>query len=154
MSKELGVPEALDPEEGQKAIATAVTISSQVNPNRSIVLQTYMPRDAPVKDYHLLLDKLVRAADRQEAKANLGGLKTSLASTQKTLKQMEEDFGNIETRAAAAWVAKNKKGEPKLSDNEVAQKGIATQNVKRFREEVAKIEAEIAECEAEIARED
>ena len=154
MPKELGVPEALDPEEGQKAIATAVTVSSQVNPNRSIVLQTYLPRDASVKDYHDLLDKLTRASDRQEAKANLPGLKVSLGQHEKTLQQLTDDYAQIETRAAAAWKASNKKGEFKLSANEAAQKGIAEQNIKRYRTEIEKIKGEIAECEAEIKRED
>ena len=147
-------PEVLDPEAAGKEMACAVTVQVQIDVGRSIVLQTYLPRDAEVKVYHDTLDKLGKAIDRQQAKYQLDGFKANLELHERTLKNLLDDFKAIDGRAEAAWQQRQKKGPMQLSPNEAAQKTTAATNIKRYRDEITKIEAEIAKCEGVIARTD
>ena len=141
-----------DPE--QKGTAAALTLTAQVSSNRSIVIQTYMDRDAPLSEFHGVLDKLATSIDRQEAKANLEGLEAEQALEEKTLKQMEEDYAAIPERAEAAWQASNKKGPYRPSPQEAAQKIQAANGIKQYRERIKKRVAEIAKCQGIIAKVD
>jgi len=138
----------------QKGTAAAITVTAQISTNRSIVIQTYMDRDAPVRDYHGIIDKLSVSIDRQEAKANLEGLEAEQALEEKTLKQMEEDFTAIPGRAEAQWIAGGRKGQYKPSPQEAAQKLQAENGIKRFRESIKKRAVEIAKCRGVIAKVD
>lgn len=147
-------PKALDPEAAGQAIAVAITISTQVSDKRSIVMQTYLPRDADLKTYHTTLDKLGRAVDRQEAKYNLVGLKVALEHHNKLKKQIEEDYSRVGEKHAAEWQRQGKKGDPKLSPSDASAKSTLEQNLRRYKVEIAKIETDITQCEAEIAKVD
>lgn len=150
----MDMPKALDPEVSGQAIAVAVTVSTQVSDKRSIVMQTYLPRDAGLQQYHDTLDKLGRAVDRQEAKYGLIALKTALSQHEKTQEQLKADYLKVGEKSANEWKIKGKKGDPVLSPSEQAAKGNAEQTMKRYTVEIAKIKAEIEQCEAEIAKVD
>lgn len=148
-------PKKLDPEaQGQQAIAVAITVTTQISDKRNIVMQTFMPRDAEVKDIHDVLDKLGKAVDRQEAKYGLEALKANLEVHEKTLKQLEEDFTRIGEASQATWAARGKKGAPELNANERAQKTTTETNIKRYRTEILRIKADIAQHEATVAKVD
>lgn len=147
------MPKVLDPEPGP-AIAVAITVQTTLTDRRSIVMQTYIPRDAPVVEFHDALDKLGKAIDRQDAKYRLDALLVTMEAHEKTLHQLEEDFNRIDTDASAAWLKRGKKGEPELSANERAQKGNAKQNILRYRMEIKKLQADIDQCKATIAKVD
>lgn len=134
--------------------ATGVTLSINLSEGRSLVLQTFLPRDAPLKEHHELLDKLGMAGDRQNAKYRLEGLRANLEVHKKTLEQLITDYNSIEARSADAWAQRGKKGAPMLSAAESAQKGNAEQNIKRYRVEITKLETDIAQCEAVVAKVD
>lgn len=155
----LDTPERLDPEDAfaspdAKAIATAVTITSQVGTNRNMVLQTYIPRDASIAEYHAICDKLVCTANRQEAMLQLEEEEANLAVEQKTLKQMTEDFHAIEPRAEKAWQASGRKGPYKMNASEAAQKANAETNIRRFQEAITKRQERISKYRAVIAKVD
>lgn len=145
---------ALDPEQSVGDVAAAITVTAQISQNRSIVIQTYIPRDALIVQYHGVLDKLGASVDRQEAKYQLVGLKAELAQHEKTAKSLEEDYTGIETRSQKAWAGAGKKGAHRLTANEEAQKSTAKTNIERYRVEIAKIKTEIGKCEAVIAKAD
>ena len=149
-------PEARDPETpftspDEKAVACAITITTQVGSNRSIVVQSYMERDAPANMFHDVLDKLNKVVDRQEAKLQLEGLDLDLDKHRKKLVHMAEDFQNIEARAERAWNERGKKGAFRLSEAELTQKTQAGDLLKRMKEEIARLEVEIAKVRGVIA---
>lgn len=145
---------ALDPEQAVGEVAAAITVTAQISQNRSIVIQTYVPRDGSVRAFHDILDKLGAAADRQEAKYRLEGLQAELAQHEKTEKSLVEDFTGIETRSQAAWTGAGKKGEHKLNTNDTTLKSTTKTNIERYRVEIKKIKEEISKCEAVIAKVD
>src|SRR6266849_206862 len=109
----LDMPKSIDPEQAiENEIAVAVTISTQVSERRQIVMQTYLPRDAAIEMFHQTIDKLTTTVDRQEAKQQLEEHKIHLVAEQKNLKQLEQDYLNIEIRNAEQWKARQKKGDP------------------------------------------
>lgn len=152
----LDQPRNLDPEESfarpdEKEIAAGITITAQVSQNRSIVMQTYLPRDAEVRLYHDTLDKFSRAIGRQEAKESLESELSNLAHEKKTLLQLENDFMQMPARAEMAWKASGKKGEYKPTPNENAQKDQVKTNIEVYRTAIKKREAEISRLRSVIA---
>ncbi len=128
-------------------LAVAITVSTQIPPNRNIVLQTYLGQEQSERSFNHLMDKLGRVSDRQEAFYKKKDLVLGLAHEKKLLAQLTEDYNRIEGRSQVAWEAKGKRGPHKLSPQEEQQKTTAQINIKRYQESIAKIENEIAEYE-------
>lgn len=128
-------------------LAVAITVSTQIPPQRSIVLQTYLGQEQPERSFNHLMDKLGRVIDRQEAFYKKKDLVLGLAHEKKMLAQLTDDFNRIDGRSQVAWEAKGKKGPHKLSPQEEQQKETAKVNIKRYQDSIAKIENEIAEYE-------
>ena len=152
----LDKPETRDPEASfaapdEKATACAITITTQVGSNRSIVVQTYMARDEPPAAFNTVFDKLNKVVDRQEAKLQLEEMEANLLRTQKNLKHMSEDYGRIEERAQQAWDARGKKGAFKLSEPELVQKTQAKGLIERTQDEIKRLEADIARARGVVA---
>lgn len=148
-----------DPEAGfqrpdEKAMAVAITITSQVGTNRNMVLQTYIARDSDLSEYHTICDKLVATANRQEAILQLEEELANLELEEKTLKQFEEDYNRIDLTNANNWKARGKKGEPVLSAQETAQKEMAKTSVLRYRDGIVKRKARISKYRAVIEKRD
>lgn len=133
-------------------LAVAVTLTTALTDRRSIVMHTYIARDASLYEYNVVIDKLGRAVDRQEAKYRLDALLITLKQHEDTLAQLKDDYANIEVRNAAEWRTRGKKGDPQLSANEQAQKSNAAQNIKRYGVEINKLKADIEACKATIAK--
>ena len=131
-------------------LAVALTVSTQIGDKRSIVAQTYIARDHEIDEYHVVLDKLATAIDRQEAKYKLKELQIALEQHHKFKTQLVEDYLRIETKNAEEWKRRGKKGDPELSAAERAAQETAKTNVRRYETEILKIEAEIKACGAVI----
>ena len=129
-------------------MACAITITSQVGSNRSIVVQTYLDRDAPRRDYDVLLDKLTSSVDRQEAKLQLEALTEQLVEHEKRLHELKEDFARIEVDAEKAWTTGRKKGPYVPGDKEAGQKNNVMVNIGRWETEIKKIKASIIKAQA------
>jgi len=128
-------------------LAVAITVSTQIPPHRSIVLQTYLGQEQPERAFNHLMDKIGRVSDRQEAFYKKKDLVLGLAHEKKFLAQLVDDYNRIEGRSQIAWEQKGKKGPHKLNPQEEQQKSIAEINIKKYKDSIAKIENEIAEYE-------
>jgi hypothetical protein len=151
---EVNDPEAQFASPDVKGMAAAITVTAQISQTRSIVMQTYLDRDAPVTQFHAVLDKFDKAIGRQEAKTNLEENKANLKLEEKTLEQLVEDYNNIEKRAADTWKQRGKQGEPKLTQGEAAQKENAQVTIGRYRDAITKRKGDIARLEAIVAEGD
>src|SRR5882672_11288249 len=100
-------------------MACAITISTQVGTNRSIVVQTYLPRDEAASVFHQVLDKLNKVVDRQEAKLQIEGLELDLLRMENNHEKLVHDYQGIEERSQQAWEDRNKKGAFKLSPQDL-----------------------------------
>jgi Zn-dependent M32 family carboxypeptidase len=152
----LDTPERRDPEQtfrdpDEKAVACAITITTQVGSNRSIVVQSYLERDAPISAYHDVLDKLNKAVDRQEAKLQIESLEADLLRMKVNHEKLVNDYQGIEERSQRAWEARGKKGAFKLSEAELVQKNQAANTIKAGKENIARLEADINKARSVIA---
>ena len=152
----LDTPERLDPEATfaspeEKAVACAITITTQVGSNRSIVVQSYLERDAPLAAYHEVLDKLNKAVDRQEAKLQIESLEADLLRMEVNHGKLVHDYQGIEERSQEAWDARGKKGAFRLSPQELTQKDQAMQTIKAGNDNIARLKADIAKARGVIA---
>jgi len=130
----------------QHEIAAAITLNVQLGAARTLQLSTYLPRDADAATYNAVLDKLATAADRQEAKGRLLDLNREVKQVHKLIGQHTEDYNRIEAKNVADWDRVGKKGEPRLSPQEKNAQEQAKITVKRYREELMRLEGEIAQA--------
>ena len=152
----LDTPERRDPEQTfrdpeEKAVACAITITTQVGSNRSIVVQTYLERDASLGHYHVVLDKLNKAVDRQEAKLQIENLEADLLRMEVNHGKLVQDYQGIEDRAQKAWDVRGKKGSFRLSEQELVHKEQAMQTIAAGKVNVARLKADIAKARGVIA---
>ena len=152
----LNVPESLDPESefappDQKEMACAVTLTAQMSQTRSLVVQTYVARDAPIGLFHTVLDKLSKAINRQEAVLDLEAEELNLKVEKDKLRSMQEDFLRIEDDAQAEWERRGKKGPFKLGEKENAAKRTSVITIDRYKDAIAERTARIEKLKAKIA---
>jgi hypothetical protein len=141
-----------DPDE--KGAACAITITTQLSTNRSIVVQTYMGRDDPLEQYNSVVDKLRRVVDRQEAVLQVESWTAELETRERTLKYAKIDYGRIEERAQAAWESRGKKGAFKLEEKDLQAKLQSKANIERAEEECARLRSEIAKARGIVISEE
>lgn len=145
--------EALDAEKA-KEVAIGLTLQSQVNPRRTIIMQTAIARDAPVKELHALADKLSAIVDRQEARFDLEGVMASIEADERSLASVTDRFQNIAVLATIEWKKRGKRGEPTLNNTEEQAKVSCAENIKALRVAIEKKRGEAKELEAKIAKVD
>ena len=132
-------------EQKEGAPAIGISYSVQVDDKRSLVFQTFVPQDADVKAINNLTDKLELVAGRQEAKNNMVKLGKELDMHQKTQARLVDDLVRIDNKAkidagSSTRGLARRKGEILKQD---AERTNAQTTLKRFKEEIERIEREI-----------
>jgi HD-GYP domain-containing protein (c-di-GMP phosphodiesterase class II) len=141
-------PEVRDPEPPE--IATAFTLQVQLDNGKQMVLQSYLPRDAPIKDYHAFADKMHLVVERQQWKSDIVGLNGALEVERRSLQAAEADFSRVEKEHVEKWQNTGRKGDPKVTPAEDAHRKNARSNIQRFRDEIAKKEKLVADLEIKL----
>jgi hypothetical protein len=144
--------EGPDVQDAAKDMAAAITMDGPVG-GRHMVLQTYLPRDTPIGEYHALVEKFRRVMDRQQWKDMLEAERETLANSELKLNAFTQTFNTIGERHAAEWQARGKKGDPKLGPREDAEKQNAKNGIMAGQEAIAKSKALIADLEAKLKAE-
>lgn len=80
------------------APALGFSITSNITDRSQIVVQSFVPLDAPLEQINDVLDKVMKACDRQRARYLIDDFKLKL--------QMEENSLEAQRKVAAAYVAK------------------------------------------------
>lgn len=144
----------MDPDQFVKQdIAVGISVTTQVGPS-NVVLTTCIERDAPVGDFHALVDKLGLVVDRLNLKREVEGLKATLENTRRNAKLSVEQGMLLEQRSQRDWQAKGKKGNWHLSPKEEADKQTHLTNVEASRASMDLLQKKIEELEAQIAKVD
>lgn len=142
--------------------AIGISVQCAVSDKRQVVFQCFVPMDCVPADLNAALDKVVLAAERQEARTRLPLAKKELATWTKYAKSATEDVARIDAEREAASELRrernaNRRGDAKLNAQETAheQKAIAERaqalvNIERSHEEVRQRQEEIAELESTL----
>lgn len=132
-------------------MACAITITSQVGSNRSIVVQTYLDRDAEIGIYHEVVDKLNKVVDRQEAKLQIDSIEADLKRMRDNYARQVHDFQQVELHAEEAWGKRGKRGAFKLSETEERNKKQAEQNIEAGKANIKHLEDLLAKTRGVVA---
>lgn len=76
--------------------ALGVEIVSALGDTRQVKMTTYVSRDAPKAEIDALLDKLVAAAERQEAKPKAAKLQDDIEDGERTLQNLRDDITRLD----------------------------------------------------------
>jgi hypothetical protein len=139
--------------EVEKVPAIGFSFSAEIGQKLSLVAQTHIDRDAPLDQINTLMDKVRRALEHQKAAAELIELRQKLKYDEKKLRQLKEDFAEIERRRKHEWDNSPKRGEFKLSPKEQGERNNALSTIDRYELEIELDKENIAECEAKLAKE-
>lgn len=132
--------------------AIGFSINYQIDERRGIVAQTHVPQDASSTAMDEVLDRVFASIDRRVTIFKLEDWRRKLASDQKQLKRLEEDYVRIGEAHLAAWEASGKKGAFRLDTKGEADKRNAESTIERYRQEIELDQQGIAECEAKLKR--
>ena len=75
--------------------ALGIEIASALGDTRQVKMTTYVSRDAPKAEVDALLDKLVAAAERQEAKPKAAKLRDDIEDSERTLQNLRDDVDRL-----------------------------------------------------------
>lgn len=130
-----------------------VSISTELPGKRSLVLQTFIERDAAPVDLNALLDKLKDASERQFS----FGLVEILEAQLKQEKKIAEDHGRrieqVQKNMEDNWSKRRKAGKPQLSAQEEKERQQAMLNADESRRRIAQVEIELAAARRKISGE-
>jgi chromosome segregation ATPase len=76
--------------------ALGVEVVSALGDTRQVKMTTYVSRDAPKAEIDALLDKLVAAAERQEAKPKAAKLQDDIEDGERTLQNLRDDITRLD----------------------------------------------------------
>jgi hypothetical protein len=130
--------------------AIGISFSINLSSNQQIVFQTHIPQDATQREIDTLLEKMQRAAGRQEAMERLETLTRDRAKDASTLKVTQDQLDRFETQKQADWQRQGKRGDFKLSPAEVGEKNNIKLALEKHKEVLKRYDDGIAECEAKI----
>jgi hypothetical protein len=134
--------------------AVAITFNATIGPQRTIIFQTHIERDLPVRDYNELLDKLTSAVRRQEAKGELIDEQMLLEAERFKYDLTVKQYSAIEEKNKKDWVKRGKKGDPTLSDAEVQGQLNCKTSMEAGKEAIKKKEARVLELRGIIEKVD
>lgn len=124
--------------------AIAVQFNFALDETRSIGFSTGVAQDVPVEDFNELLDKLVTAADRQQAKYKVISLEKHIAQSEKFYIQREEDLLRIDEEVKVRQLNGGRRL-AKLSPKEEQERQQVLIMRDRLRDDIIKKREELAE---------
>lgn len=80
--------------------ALGIEIVSALGDTRQVKMTTFVSRDAPKEEIDALLDKLLAAAERQEAKAKIEKLTEDIEDGARTLQNLHDDVARLDNEHA------------------------------------------------------
>lgn len=135
----------------QKNPALGLSMQAEVEPGRTIVLQTHTDQDISSDKLNKMLDVYADALDRQMAKFSKMKLEKQLEMHEKRIVEtMELDIVEMK-KAEAEYGDSGRRGDFKLHGVKQTQHEQRQATMKKDREEIAKIRELIYDCEKKIA---
>lgn len=134
-------------EDPVKVPAIGVSLQVTLDQRRQLVLQSHADQENPAQ-LDVLLDRLTRAADRQDAKYLVETVKRLLRQAERNLLDTEAGMARTYEAAQQEWEADgSRQGEFKASGSVATDINNSRKSADRFREEIAAHTAEIARLE-------
>ena len=134
----------------EKDPSIGVSYNVQIAGSKSLVLQTFVARDADIAALNAALDKMRVAAERQAAFAALVDLQKELKQNEEFQARHAERMAQVDENLKAAWGRGNRKGDIVLTAKERTEQQQAYANAEELKRIHAKLVKSIADVEATI----
>jgi hypothetical protein len=99
-------------------LVVRISFQASMGESRGAVFETYLPQDAAITEYHAVMDKLRKVAERQEAIKMVKDIAIRLEADKANLAALVADMKRVETDQINRWDAGGRKGPFKLSESE------------------------------------
>jgi hypothetical protein len=130
--------------------AIGFSIDCKVNDRRAMVIQTYLPVDAPPSEISELLDRLLSAADRQEIRYRLKDMQLILEKHLEELPLREKELIKFEEKEVAAYNGSGRKSNFEWKGQSKTNRDNLIQSVAMTKVAIERTKKAIAEAEAEL----
>lgn len=145
------------------APALGFSITSNITDRSQIVVQSFVPLDASDEEINAVLDKVMKACDRQRAKYLVNDFKLkaeleaqSLEAQKKVMEKKVAGLADLKNSYQNEWTASNRRGEFKFTsqqesnvskvqleiENMAKTVEAMQQNVERYKSNLAELEAQ------------
>jgi len=134
----------------EKDPSIGVSYNYQIAGSKSLVLQTFVARDADIAVLNAALDKMRKAAERQAAFAALADLQKELKQNEEFQTRHAERIAQVDQNVKDAWARSNKRGDPVLTAKERTEQQQAYANAEELKRIAAKLKQSITDVQATI----
>lgn len=140
------------PEDTPAAPALGFSITSNITDRSQIVVQSFVPLDASSEEINAVLDKVMKACDRQRAKYLIDDCKlkltmeeNSLAAQKKVLETNVSKLADLKNAYQNEWDTSGRKSEFKMSHQQQS-------NVERVQTDIENMKKTVEAMEQNVAR--
>ncbi len=137
-------------EEIDKVPTIGISYQAELPGKKQLVLQSFVARDADVKDVNTVLDKIREAADRQFAFGMIDVLKRELETQEKIANDHAARIEQVDANVKRRWETTGRKGDIRLSEKEQNEQRQAYAVAEECKRRIAKVKEELAECQSKI----
>ena len=132
-------------EEIEKVPSIGISYTVELPGKKALVLQSFIGRDDSAAELDRVLDKIRVAADRQFSANLLDDLNRQLEQEKKIASDHAQRIAIVEENHNRRWLASNRKGEMKLSENEAKERQQALNQAEESKRRIAQVEGWIKE---------
>ena len=133
-----------------EAPALGISLSHQIDQERSIVFQTHVERDVSDAQLNAVLDRVVKASERQSAKVRLPQLNQRLILEEQAFKASSADLERLDAESHERHTQSGRKGPHRYSEKDLTDRKNAVTVIDRRRDLIKSLHTQIAETQAAI----
>ena len=133
-----------------KDIALGISVQLSIGEKRGIGVQTHVTRDCPPEELNNILDKVMKALDRQNAKYRMHELQVQRDLQVKKMGEMMDNHSQTMQKWQDEWVKNKRRGPFDMSPSQQQQKVAMDNTFSRDKYNLEMMEAEIAELKSQI----
>lgn len=137
----------MDPE---KEPSIGISYNVELPGKKSLVLQSFVPRDGSPSEFNAVLDKLRVASERQFAFGMVEHLKLQLEQEEKIARDHAERMAIVDENIQRDWGQRGKRGDPQLSSKQQQDQRQAHAHAEECKRRIAKVKADMAEFQGKI----
>jgi hypothetical protein len=137
-----------------KDLAIGIQFSTAYEGSRSLVLTTGVPLDISQEGLEMVIARLSKASESLNDKYRLEALKLELKRWLFDHDNAKQQRANLEVVVANDWSRRDRKGAPKMSAQQDAQARNFDLGIKRCADEVKRVRQEIAKLEGTVVEND
>jgi len=133
-----------------KDIALGLSVQISIGEKRGIGVQTHVTRDCTDIELNSVLDKVMRALDRQNAKYRMHELQAHRDLRVKKIAEMMENHSQVLQKWQNEWVQNKRRGPFDMTPSQQQQKVAMDNTFNREKYELESLESELVELKAQI----